>query len=75
MPAQRLLDLGLEYRFVTRYLQHNLTREEMLAQLETAIVQYAKRQRTWFARNANIHWVQSTQQAKTLTRKFLSARL
>lgn len=71
VPAQRLLDLGLEYRYVTRYVQHDLTREEMLAQLETAILQYAKRQRTWFARNSNIHWVTSTQQATALTKKFL----
>lgn len=71
IPAQRLLDLGLEYRFVTRYLQHELTREKMLQQLETAIVQYAKRQRTWFARNSNIHWVRGTQQAAKLVRNFL----
>lgn len=71
VPAQRLLDLGLEYRFVTRYLQHNLTRKEMLEQLETAIVQYSKRQLTWFARNPKIYWVKNSQQAIKLTRNFL----
>ncbi|MDP2790053.1 MAG: tRNA (adenosine(37)-N6)-dimethylallyltransferase MiaA [bacterium] len=73
VPAQRLLDLGLEYRFVTRYLQHDLTREEMLQQLETAIRHYAKRQRTWFVRNPKIHWVKSTRQAAQLTRAFLKS--
>ena len=73
VPAQRLLDLGLEYRYVTRFLQHDLTRKEMLTQLETAITQYAKRQRTWFSRNKKIHWVTSTQQAAALTKKFLQA--
>lgn len=71
VPAKRLLDLGLEYGFVTRYLQHDLTREEMLTQLESAIAQYAKRQRTWFSRNANIHWVTNPQQATKLVRNFL----
>lgn len=71
VPTKRLLDLGLEYRFVTRYLQHELTRKKMLEQLERAIVQYAKRQRTWFARNPNIHWVKNTRQAVELTREFL----
>jgi tRNA dimethylallyltransferase len=71
VPTQRLLNLGLEYRYVTRFLQHKLTRKEMLEQLETAIFQYAKRQRTWFRRNANIHWVTSTPRAVLLTEKFL----
>lgn len=73
VSAKRLLDFGLEYRFVTHYLQHDLTREEMLEQLETAIVQYAKRQRTWFGRNPNIHWVKNARQAVTLTREFLKS--
>ena len=44
---ERLDELGLEYRYVARYLQGLLTKDEMLAALETAIWQYAKRQRTW----------------------------
>jgi tRNA dimethylallyltransferase len=54
---QRLDDLGLEYRFVAKYLQGQLTKEEMLAQLETAINQYAKRQMTWFKRDKRIRWL------------------
>lgn len=75
VPARRLLDLGLEYRFVTRYLRHDLTREEMLTQLEAAIVQYAKRQRTWFARNQKIQWVKSPRHAKQLVQNFLNPRV
>lgn len=45
---KRLEALGLEYRFVALYLQKRLTKEEMINQLEKAIWQYAKRQRTWF---------------------------
>ena len=54
---QRLDDLGLEYRFVSRYLRGKLTEAEMLVQLETAINQYAKRQITWFKRDKRIRWL------------------
>lgn len=49
---KRLEALGLEYRFVAQYLQDKLSKQDMLAQLETAIWQYAKRQRTWFKKYA-----------------------
>ncbi len=49
---KRLEALGLEYRFVAEFLQEKISIEEMMAQLETAIWQYAKRQRTWFKKYA-----------------------
>ncbi len=49
---KRLEALGLEYRFVAEFLQEKISIEEMTAQLETAIWQYAKRQRTWFKKYA-----------------------
>jgi tRNA dimethylallyltransferase len=45
---KRLETLGLEYRFIARYLQKKLSKQEMLEELEMAIWHYAKRQRTWF---------------------------
>ncbi len=45
---ERLESLGLEYRFVAQYLQGAVEKDTMLTLLETAIWQYAKRQRTWF---------------------------
>lgn len=45
---ERLEALGLEYRYVALYLQKKLSKSEMLFALESAIWQYAKRQRTWF---------------------------
>lgn len=54
---KRMEALGLEYRFIARYLQNKITKEEMLSQLETAICQYAKRQMTWFRRNKKINWI------------------
>jgi len=55
---QRLEALGLEYRYVARYLQDKITKSEMIAQLEQAIIQYSKRQLTWFKRDRRIKWVE-----------------
>ncbi len=53
-----LLGLGLEYRFITRYLLGEIPdKDEMLRLLATAIKQFAKRQMTWFRRNPDIVWL------------------
>ena len=54
---KRLYDLGLEYRYISQFLQDKMTEEEMLTKLETAIRQYAKRQLTWFRRDKRVEWV------------------
>lgn len=47
--------LGLEYRFITRYLTGEIaSREEMVTLLGNAIKQFAKRQRIWFRRDREI---------------------
>ncbi|MBN1325838.1 tRNA (adenosine(37)-N6)-dimethylallyltransferase MiaA, partial [Candidatus Falkowbacteria bacterium] len=53
---QKLDDFGLEYRFISRYLNGILNREQMMELLETAINQYAKRQITWFKRDKQVFW-------------------
>lgn len=53
---KRMRDLGLEYKFLADFLEKKITRKEMTEQLETAIWQYAKRQRTWFKRDKRILW-------------------
>lgn len=47
---ERLESFGLEYRFISQYLQNKITFEEMKKGLNTAIGQFAKRQETWFRR-------------------------
>ena len=56
LSPERLDELGLEYRYVTSYLQDLITKEEMLETLATKINQYAKRQRTWLKRDPTIQW-------------------
>ena len=61
LSPESLIYYGLEYKYVTLYLIHILTYKEMVAQLEIAIHQFAKRQMTWFRgmerRGISVHWV------------------
>lgn len=59
---ERLERLGLEYRFVSEYLENKISsKEEMLEKLFYAISQFAKRQETWFRgmerKGVPIHWL------------------
>jgi tRNA dimethylallyltransferase len=54
----RLEKLGLEYRYITRYLRGELrTLDELRLQLGIAIRQFAKDQLTWFKRDRRIIWL------------------
>lgn len=59
VPWERLEHFGLEYRFITQFLQEKLSKPDMREQLYYAIVHYAKRQLTWLRRwerqGARIH--------------------
>ena len=61
ITPEDLIYYGLEYKYLTLYVTGKLTYNEMFAQLETAIHQFAKRQMTWFRgmerRGFTIHWV------------------
>lgn len=61
IKPEDLIYYGLEYKFLTEYIIGKLTYREMVAQLETAIHQFAKRQMTWFRgmerRGFKIHWI------------------
>lgn len=72
-----LMKLGLEYRFLTRYLDGEFSGErEMTEALSAAIKKFAKRQMTWFRRDPDIHWLDMTgdayEQACALIEGFLS---
>ena len=64
IPAEDLIYYGLEYKFITEYLTHQITYDEMFTRLEIAIHQFAKRQMTWFRgmerRGFEIHWIDAT---------------
>ncbi len=58
---ERFESFGLEYRYISRYLQHKISHEEMFQILNTRIRQFAKRQETWFRgmgkKGVPIHWM------------------
>ena len=64
IPAEDLIYYGLEYKFLTEYLTHQINYDEMFTRLEIAIHQFAKRQMTWFRgmerRGFEIHWIDAT---------------
>lgn len=54
----RLDKLGLEYRYIARYLRGELrTLDELRTELGIAIRQFAKEQLTWFKRDRRIIWL------------------
>lgn len=57
LSYKHLVELGLEYRYTSLYLQGKLSREQMIEKLYTEIKRYAKRQMTWFKRNKEIKWI------------------
>lgn len=61
VPAEKLDYYGLEYRYVCRFILKEISYDEMIGSLNTAIHQFAKRQMTYFRgmerRGIVIHWM------------------
>ncbi len=72
---ERLESLGLEYRYVSRFLRGLIDYDTMVAELETKIRQFAKRQYTWLKRDTSIIWIdpKDTEGINRLVTDLLSA--
>lgn len=70
---KRLEEFGLEYGYAAKYLQGKLKYEEMVDQLGKAIVNFAKRQITWFKRDRNILWIEAPE-AEKIVKQFLTKK-
>jgi tRNA dimethylallyltransferase len=68
ISPQRLYSYGLEYRYITQFIQGELNYSEMFRLLNIAIHQFAKRQMTWFRRmereGIDIHWIDNDASAE-----------
>ena len=77
--SREFLDgLGLEYRFITRYLTGGIADfEDMKEQLSLAIKRFARRQMTWFRRHKDTVWMDMendpVRQGEEAIRAFLAA--
>lgn len=57
-PPDELYRLGLEYRYISRYVEGKYTSfDEFYQDLLQAIKRFAKRQMIWFKRDKTIHWL------------------
>lgn len=79
IPLDVIDALGLEYRFVLRYLVGQYrTESEMRENLKRAIHDYARRQITWFKKDSRIVWLDTRgdyyREARALTADFLESR-
>lgn len=73
---ERLDSFGLEYRYIGRYLQGQMSKEEMIEELMTKTRQFAKRQKTWLKRDETTKWLEfpvDIEKAKDLVREFIEA--
>lgn len=52
----RLEDLGLEYRYTSRYLRHLIDKDKLVEEITNKSRQYAKRQLTWLKSDDTIQW-------------------
>ena len=61
LTHERLNYFGLEYRFISRYLQQIYTKDELFEKLNSAIHQFSKKQMTFFRRmekrGIKINWI------------------
>ncbi len=61
LKPEQLIFYGLEYKYITQYVTGEINYDEMFSKLNTAIHQFAKRQKTWFRRmernGFKIHWI------------------
>jgi tRNA dimethylallyltransferase len=72
---ERLDSLGLEYRYISRYLRGEYASEaEMVQRLKYAIHDFTRRQLTWFRKDPRILWLDGMDIAKAEQeiREFLS---
>ena len=67
----RLESFGLEYKWLSLYLQNKIDFFQMKKELRHAINQYAKRQMTWFKKDLGIFWIEKPEEADALVKKFL----
>ncbi len=63
LKHDRLFYFGLEYRYISEYIIGNLTYNELVQNLNTAIHRFAKKQMTFFRRmekrNVKINWIEN----------------
>jgi tRNA dimethylallyltransferase len=68
---RKLENFGLEYRWISRYLQDKINYTTMLKHLSQDTKNFAKRQMTWFKRDKEIMWENNYDKIEKLVAEFL----
>jgi len=69
---KRLEMFGLEYRYISQFLQNKLSLNEMKEKLFQESKDYAKRQMTWFKKDSRILWLKNYSAIEKSVQKFLN---
>lgn len=69
---KRLDDLGLEYRYISRFLRGLATKKEVSEKIKTESWRYAKRQLTWWKRDKSIVWLRNEKEIMRAVHRFVS---
>lgn len=68
---EQLEAFGLEYRWIAKFLQNQISKDEMLMHLEADIWRFSGHQMNWFQKDSNINWINKASSAKKLINDFL----
>ncbi|MCX6716305.1 MAG: tRNA (adenosine(37)-N6)-dimethylallyltransferase MiaA [Candidatus Taylorbacteria bacterium] len=74
LSYERMEELGLEYRYVSYFLKGKISsKDELVEILSAKIWQYARRQKTWWRKDARIKWFEPGEAEKIegVIREFL----
>jgi len=63
--------MGLEYRYISRYLRGELDKQKMTDILKNKTHAYARRQLTWWRNDNQAVWIKNFQQAKKQIEEFI----
>ena len=76
VSPEKLDYYGLEYRYLSRYILKEMSYDDMVGRLNSAIHQFAKRQMTYFRgmerRGTRIHWIDGELALEEMTNEALS---
>ena len=72
LSYERMEELGLEYKYMAQYLQMKMPMDELVTVLLAKIWQYARRQKTWWRKDARVKWLRPEEIEKADTSGLLS---
>lgn len=71
LTLKRCQELGLEYKWISKYITKEISYEEMFLRLNADIWRFSRHQMNWFNKDKRISWVKNEMQAKRLIKKFV----